>query len=210
MTRTEQYSISSWLRAMVPLILFYSDGCIRITVNPQCPEQMEVGQVGGLIANEHNTGAIPTYSWVAVPAGRVDIEDPQAPDTTFEALRPGTVEFTLTAADGLFQMIDTCTTVIGSSGPDIDLEVRLTASPTTVEPNGSTLLTCTSTGDTPVVSYTIDQLDGPFTEITEAIPGVSVVEFASAPGTYTFRCIGEDSDGNQSDPATVEVMLVRP
>lgn len=203
-------TVPSSVRALVPSCMLLLVGCIRITINPQCPDNLEVGQVGALIANEENTGAIATYLWEAVPAGRVDIDDPESAETTFEALRAGQVQFTLTASDGLFQMIDTCTTTIGSSEPELDLEVSLVANPTTVGPNGSTLLTCTSIGNTAVVEFTIDQLDGAFTVITEALPGVSVAEFATATGTYTFRCIGEDADGNESEPATVDVTLTRP
>jgi|CXWL01.1.fsa_nt_gi hypothetical protein len=188
-------------------------GCIRITIDPQCPEEIVEGSTGELVANEANTGAIPTYLWEADPAGRVTIADDKEASTSFEALRSGQVIFTLTASDGLFQMIDTCTTVITTATepeplpePEPNIIVTLVANPTTVEPSGSTLLTCTNTGTTSA-TLTIDQLDGAPVEVTVALPGISVAEFGTELGTYTFRCLGTDAQGNRSEPALVRVTL---
>ena len=139
------------------------------------------------------------------------IDDPDEAQASFEALAEGNVTFMLTAADGFFQAIATCTTVIVSAEPDLDLQVALTANPTSVETGAeapSTLLTCMRTGDTPVTTITIDQADGPPAELTEVFPGTSVAVMENEPGTYTFRCIGTDDKGNDSAPALVTVTVV--
>jgi len=188
--------------------------CTRITIDPQCPDEIEIGATGQLLAREANPGGIPTYSWKASPARSVRIADSDAADTSFEALAEGDVIFTLTAADGLFQMIDSCSTRIVSAEPEpeIDLSVALVANPTTVEIGGedpSTLLTCTRTGDTPVATFVIDQTEGPTAVLTGALPGIAVAVMPSEPDIYVFRCIGTDADGNDSEPATVTVTVVR-
>ncbi len=204
--------IAPCLRAIVPSCLFLLCGCFRITIDPQCPDQIEVGQTGDLIAHEATPGGIPRYLWQADSAGRVAIANDDEPDTTFEALRAGQVIFTLMAADGFFQMIDTCTTTIvpaGGTNPEPDLSVNLIAAPAIIVigvGDPSSLLTCTSTGTTPA-TLTIDQLDGPPAELTSVVPGISVAVFGNQAGTYTFRCVGADAQGNSSDPATVRVTL---
>lgn len=189
-------------------------GCYRISINPQCPDTLEEGQNGALVANEDNTGAIADYLWEAGPALRVTIENENRADTTFVAERSGTVIFTLTASDGLFQMIDTCTTLIvppddGEPEPEPGVSVNLVANPTTIalgSGEASALLTCTNTGTTSA-TLTIDQLDGPPAQLTSAVPGISVAEFPQTAGTYVFRCIGTDADGNRSDPSVARVTL---
>lgn len=185
-------------------------GCFRITINPQCPDQIEEGLTGALIANQESAGAIATYLWEARPESRVSIANPDEPETAFVAERAGTVTFTLTASDGLFQMIDTCTTVITTpDSGEPELSVNLVANPMLITlgtDEASTLLTCVNTGTTSA-TLTIDQLDGAPTELTPVLPGISVAEFPSAAGVYTFRCIGTDSEGNRSEPSVVRVTV---
>jgi hypothetical protein len=197
-------------------MLSFACGCFRITIDPQCPDEIEVGQTGALIAHQATPGAIARYFWEADPPDRTAIADSAEPDTSFEALLAGPVTFTLTATDGLFQMIDTCTTTIVAPGegepepePEPELSVNLVANPTMIDLGGgeaSSLLTCTNTGDVPA-TLTIDQLDGPPANLTPALPGIVVAEFPQTAGEYVFRCLATDAAGQRSDPAVVTVTL---
>lgn len=195
--------------------LVFLCGCFRITINPECPREIEEGQTGDLIAHEGTPGAIPTYLWEGDPAGRVELVDEDQPNATFEAIRSGQVVFTLTANDGLFQMVRSCTTTITEPGggpppdPEPEIVLLLVANPTEIvlgDEDPSVLLTCTNTGTTPA-TLIIDQLDGPPGSLTPVSPGTSVAVLPRQPATYTFRCLGTDAQGNRSDLATVRVIV---
>jgi hypothetical protein len=182
-------------------------GCFKISIKPTCPAEMNVGDTGDLVANEVDPGAIPTYLWEAFPPTAVQIADPAVPTTTFEAVANGEVTFRLTASDGLFQVVDTCRTQIATA--PVTVTVTLVAAPQRLAQGESTLLTCTSTGATPAVSYVVDQLDGPLAELTTVAPGVAV-GILNVAGDAVFRCIGTDADDNPSAPALVTVTVTRP
>jgi hypothetical protein len=184
-------------------------GCFKISINPTCPATVSVGDTGDLVANEVDPGAIPTYLWEAFPATAVQIADPAVPTTTFEAMAIGEVTFRLLASDGLFQVVDTCRTQIATAPVTVTVTVTLVAVPQRLAQGESTLLTCTSTGATPAVSFVVDQLDGPLAELTTVSPGVAVA-ILNVAGDAVFRCIGTDADANSSDPALVTVTVTRP
>jgi len=183
-------------------------GCFKISINPTCPATASVGDTGNLVANEKDAGHIPTYLWNATPATAVTIADPTKPDTTFKAVTNGEVTFHLAASDGLFQADGTCKTQISTSS----VVVALVANPLTADlgvQNPSTMLTCTSTGATPAISFVISQANGPTTQQLRIVsPGISVAVFDKA-GDAVFRCIGTDAGGNQSPPAEVTVTVTR-
>lgn len=193
----------TWL--LLTACLASGPGCFKISIQPSCPDEIAPGAMGELAANEVDPGAIPVYLWEAFPPTAVEIVEPTQPTTTFEALTTGQVVFRLTASDGLFQVVNTCHTQIVASLPT----VLLTAAPQSLPQGESTLLTCTSTGAVPAVSFAIDQLDGPFAELTAVVPGTSVGVFNEA-GDVTFRCIGTDATGRRSAPALVTVSVTRP
>ncbi|MDO8632496.1 MAG: hypothetical protein Q7R41_18595 [Phycisphaerales bacterium] len=187
--------------------LFLAGGCFKISINPTCPAEISVGDTGDLAANEVDPGAIPTYLWEAFPTAAVQIADSAVPTTTFEAMANGEVTFRLTASDGLFQVVDTCRTQIATA--PVSVTVTLVAAPPRLAQGESTLLTCTSAGATPAVSFVVDQLDGPLAELTTVAPGVAV-GILNVAGDAVFRCIGTDANGNPSDPALVTVTVTRP
>jgi hypothetical protein len=182
-------------------------GCFKISINPTCPAELGVGDTGDLVANEVDPGAIPKYKWEAFPPTAVRITDPAVPTTTFDAMANGEVTFRLTASDGLFQVEGICKTLVATA--PVTVTVTLVAAPQRLVQGESTLLTCTSTGATPAVSFVIDQSAGPLAELTTVAPGVAVA-ILNVAGDAVFRCIGTDANGNPSDPALVTVTVTRP
>lgn len=174
---------------------------------PLVPTTLSSGETGDLIANETTPGAIATYLWEAFPPASVQITDPAMNSTTFQATAEGEVTFRLTANDGLFVVQGTCKTLIGT--PAVSVAVTLVANPQSFPEGDSTLLTCTSSGSSPVVSFVVDQLDGPLADLTTVAPGVAVAVIGTT-GDAVFRCLGTDADGNRSDPALVTVSVTRP
>ena len=178
-------------------------GCTRISIEPSCPEELVVGGLGEVAANEKDPGAIATYYWEVFPPDSGTFADPSRSITTFEALRDGEVVIRLTASDGLWQTISACTTRISGQAP---VAVSLTADPTAALVGETVTLTCQSVGQTAAPDLDIEQVDGPTTELVEVSTGV--VEFTPAEaGSFTFSCIGVDAEGTQSLPAQLAVSV---
>ena len=192
---------------MVLVLATLCAGCFKISISPTCPVTMSAGDSGDLTAHEQTPGAIATYLWEAFPPASVQIADPALNNTTFQALSEGEVTIRLTANDGLFVVQGTCKTLVGT--PAVSVAVTLVANPQSFPQGDSTLLTCTSSGASPVVSFVVDQLDGPLADLTTVAPGVAVA-IIDATGDAIFRCFGTDADGNRSDPALVTVTVTRP
>jgi len=179
-------------------------GCTRITVAPDCPEVVEVGEAVELAANERNPGAIATYQWEVVPADAGTFDDADSKDVSFEGDNSGEAVIRLTASDGLFVSIAECRVRIGSEG----LAVQLAADPGGGAVDDEFTLTCTSTGQAEATTLIIDQLDGPPVDLLDEGPGVSTFAPESV-GEYTFRCVGRSTSGEQSAPSVVTVNVAR-
>ncbi len=177
-------------------------GCSAISIEPSCPRQMEVGEMGGLSANQRSPGAIPTYLWIVEPASAGTITDPTLPNTNFTAAREGTARFVLTASDGLFQVISFCETQIGSSG----VEVSMSASSSTVAIGDTMTLTCSSTGSVDVETFVIDQVQGASIQLNQVSP-TSVSFTPAIEGVPRFRCIGQAVNGDASDAVFVNITV---
>ena len=181
---------------------FMSVGCGAISIQPSCPAQLEVGASGTVWANELNAGATPRYRWEAIPVDAGTFENPDAPVTTFHAVREGEVILRLHAADGLFQAISDCLTVIGSG---VELQVNLAALPGTVAVGDSVALICQVADDAETDSLVITQRSGPTVVFSFVETGLSGF-VASEPGEFTFQCVGS-TGGNTSESNTVTVTV---
>lgn len=178
-------------------------GCTAISISPQCPAELRVGETGTVLANERNSGSVARYLWEAFPASAGTFANPQAAVTTFQALEEGVVTLRLTASDGLYQMIDECTVVISGS---LDLAVSLGADPATAAVDEVVTLTCDSIGSDLVDSFVITQTAGHEVDLSEIDPGV--VRFTAAQeDDLTFRCIGSDENEEESTPSTITVAI---
>lgn len=181
---------------------FMSAGCGSISIQPSCPAQLEVGASGTVWANALNAGATPRYRWEAIPVEAGTFENPDAPVTTFRADREGEVILRLHAADGLFQAVSDCLTVIGSG---VELQVTLAALPGTVAVGDSVALICQVVGEGEADSLVITQLSGPTGTFSFVEDGLSRL-VASEPGEFTFQCVGS-TGGNTSESNTVTVTV---
>lgn len=200
--------MNGWLPAACCfLALGAASGCTRISVAPNCPTQLDVGETHDFEANERTPGAIATYRWEVSPDAAGTFDDEEDKDTTFEAEQNGMAVIRLTASDGLFQVIAECRVQIGSSGPPVDLSTEA-RSPTV---GSAVTLTCESSGSPVATTLVIDQLDGPPVTLASTSPGVSTFT-PQAAGQYTFRCVGSDDSGESGEPAnlTVTVTGTRP
>ncbi len=178
-------------------------GCTAISIQPSCPKQLDVGETGGLSANQLMPGAVPTYLWTVEPATAGTITDPTLPDTDFTAAREGTARFVLTASDGLFQVISFCESQIGSGS---GVAVSLSASSSTVVIGDTVTLTCTSTGSVEATTFVIDQVQGATIELNQV--SSAAVSFApSAEGVPRFQCVGQDANGVASDAVFVNITV---
>ncbi|MBU0718810.1 MAG: hypothetical protein KJ749_11220 [Planctomycetes bacterium] len=178
-------------------------GCTSISIEPTCPEELAVGASGEVRANEQNPGGIATYSWEVFPAGSGAFTDPTLPATTFEAAEVGDVVIRLTASDGLYQVISSCTTRIVEGAA---VAVALQADPTEAEVGDTITLTCTSTGSSIALGITIAQTEGPDGQFTEVSVGTSEFIPAQA-GDFTFECVGVDINSVRSEPALVSLSV---
>lgn len=182
-------------------------GCTRISVDPNCPSELGVGDSHEFQANERTPGAIATYFWEVSPAAAGAFDDEESKDPTFEAEQAGAAVIRLIASDGLFQVIAECRVQIGSSGPPVDLSTDA-RTPTV---GGAITLSCESSGDPEATSFSIDQLDGPLVMLSGTEEGIRTFT-AQAAGQYTFRCVGTDATGESGPPSnlTVTVTGTRP
>jgi len=177
--------------------------CSGISIEPACPEELRVGESGPVFANAENEGAIATYKWEVFPAGAGTFADATVADTMLTAVKKGAVVVRLTASDGLFMVVSECSTLILAP---VDVSVSLEASGTTVEAGEAVTLTCTSTGDSEAVTRAIEQVSGDVVALSDVSEGVVTFTPAAA-GTLGFLCVGEDADGQESDPASLTITV---
>jgi len=188
--------------AAATVVLLAVAGCIRISVDPTCPEELAIGQSGPVAANETNPGAIATYFWEVSPSQAGTFADPELPSTTFEALAAGNAVIRLTASDGLFMDVAECRTLIKPPA----LVVSLTAVPAAPVVGETVTLTCTVAGEPQTATYEIEQQEGEAVDLTPVSDGV--VSFsADAVGEAIFACVGVDENGGRSAPAVVTVSI---
>lgn len=107
----------SWLRnsrriRCLTVVTVALGGCDSISIQPSCPKELAVGESGAVAANELNPGAIPSYHWQVFPPDAGTFVQDDQPSTEFEALKEGEVVIRLTASDGLYQLVSSCTTRI--------------------------------------------------------------------------------------------------
>jgi hypothetical protein len=179
-------------------------GCTSISIAPECPSNMRVGETRPVVANVVNPGAIARYDWQAFPANRGRFANPNAADTTFQALGEGEVIVRLTASDGLYQVISDCSIRVQGFA---SLAVTLTAEPEVALVNEPVTLTCLSVGMNEAITRDIVQIDGRIVELQEVSEGVVRFE-AERVGALEFRCVGENADGDQSEPATLDLTVL--
>lgn len=180
--------------------------CTGISIDPTCPETLQVGESGEIHANELNPGGIASYLWEVFPEGAGTFAAPFAPDTTFQALDEGPVVVRMTARDGLYLVIDECRLFVSGF---LDVAVSLTAEPFVAVVGEPVTLTCAGVGSVGIVEFVIEHLDnGDPVDLVEVSPGV--VEFTpTTPGEYDFSCVGTDVAGTQgSSSVTVTVETV--
>jgi len=129
---------------------------------------------------------------------------PTSPDTTFTASVPGTATITLTAGDGLYQVISWCHVQITSTGLP---SVQFTSDPPSPSVGSRITLTCTAAAQSQIAYYVVEALPGDNKiTVTSDTPGVATATLTVA-GTYTFQCIGTQADGIQSIPVTLPVTV---
>lgn len=178
-------------------------GCTSISVAPSCPDVLEVGASGEVRANEQNPGAIPTYRWEVTPPDAGSFANPTESNTVFLAAAEGDAVIRLTAADGLFQVVDECRVTVSGF---VDVALSLQSVPPTATVGEPVLLVCLSTGQTPVGMLAIVQTGGPAVDLTGAAGTGQFTPTEVA--TLTFTCAGEDVDGTPSPPAVLTVPVV--
>lgn len=197
----------NWLQSLgVLLVAFVVGGCTSITVDPECPSTLRVGDLGMVLANEMNPGAIARYRWEVMPADAGEFTDPTDPDTMFQALREVDAMLRLTASDGLYQVIADCTVLIRGVA---EVAVTLRADPVDPEVDEVVTLTCGSVGESEATARIITFEDGP--EIVMPVPGsLGVARFEPGrPGEYTFRCVGRNEAGTESQPVEISILVSR-
>lgn len=177
-------------------------GCTRITHTPQCPAQAGIGETVSITAAVSNPGQVARYAWEVIPAGGGTVADPRRVDTTFTPASNGSVTLRLHASDGLFTYINDCVIQVGET----NVAVSLLVNPEEAVIGNSILMTCTSVGDEPVISFDITQTAGETVELTPILPGVVAFD-AETVGTFTFECVGESVGGIRSAPVAGTVTV---
>jgi hypothetical protein len=196
---------AGWIvAAFLPGLLAAS--CESISVAPTCPAELRVGESGPVMAHEMNPGAIARYQWQVIAPELGRFQSPTAPNTTFQALAEGDATIRLTASDGLFQVMADCSTRIRGMA---ELAVALTADPTEADAREPVTLTCRSVGVTPVVNFTITQVEGRIVQLVPAAVGVVRFE-ADSGGELVFQCVGESASGTRSEPSRASVTILAP
>ena len=173
--------------------------CTSIAVSPTCPAELQVGESGEVAANEVNPGGVPLYLWEVFPSDAGTFANREAPDTTFQATEEGTVTIRLTAADGIYQVQASCTTIISGAAP---LAVTLSAVPQQPTVGQSVTLTCRSIGEIPATTFTIEQIEGPRIVLRPLSEGVVSLTPVIA-GAPRFSCVGVADDGMESAPTSL-------
>ena len=140
--------MSCWAKPVLGIfcaaLVLTSAACGRITIAPTCPSELEVDESGAVRANAVNPGAIPTYQWEVIPSSAGTLANSTVANTAFSASEVGVVTLRLTAADGLFQMIDECDIVVLDT---VIFTIALIASPSAPSVGQSVTLNCVSTGN---------------------------------------------------------------
>lgn len=185
----------------VTVLVAVTCGCWSISITPQCPAALDIGESGVVRAQATNTGPFPIYSWEVVPAGAGTLTDSSLPVTQFSASEPGHVILRLTASDGMFQVISECSTrIIGTP------QVVLTASAAQADTGDTITLTCTDTGSIESLAKHVSQTNGPTVTFTPVSEGV--VRFTpTTAGSLTFLCVGEGPSGDRSNASSVTVTV---
>jgi hypothetical protein len=179
-------------------------GCTAISISPTCPASLMVGESGEVRANVADPGGAPRYQWEVIPAEAGTFANAQAANTSFQALKEGDAILRLTGSDGLFFMMDECTTRI--EGTVSGLVVVLSAEPADVIVDETATLTCASVGGTEAVAFVIFQTEGRQVELADAGPGARRFT-PDRPGDLVFECIGIDAEGEQSEPARIGLVV---
>ena len=186
-------------------LIWSCGGCDPITIDPTCPtETLRVGETAGLLANPTNPGAIPSYTWQVKPSTAGTFTDATAANTTFQALHEGVAHIILTAGDGLYQAVATCTINIEGI---IGLAVSLEAYPTAAQTGNVVMLTCSSVGEDEVTQFSFTRIEGPEVELTELDEGIATFIAPEELGDLAFRCVGADEAGNLTDAALVSIRI---
>ena len=89
---------------------------------------------------------------------------------------------------------------------ETNVAVSLLVNPEEAVIGNSILMTCTSVGDEPVISFDITQTAGETVELTPILPGVVAFD-AETVGTFTFECVGESVGGIRSAPVAGTVTV---
>lgn len=189
----------SLVAAALALTLFRA--CTSISIAPECPAEMQVGETRQVFANEMNPGAIARYLWQVFPPDRGSFSSTAVPNPRFQALKEGEVVLRLTASDGLYQVISECRTRVQGF---VGVAVRLTAMPSRADLREPVTLTCESVGSTDAVRRDIVQTEGGLVDLVEISEGVVRFE-ADRIGDLVFRCVGENAAGEQSEPTFITV-----
>jgi hypothetical protein len=176
-------------------------GCTRISVDPDCPTNLEVGDTVDLSANATNEGGIPTFEWTVIPESAGEFDNPDRQDTDFVGREAGPATIRLFASDGLFTSTAQCPVQIGAGG----LIVELTFSPEEPRTGDEVMLTCESLGGVAAEELTIQQEEGPEVTLTPGAEGEASFTPAEA-GAYTFSCTGTAGD-ETSAPSTVSITV---
>ena len=199
--------MSCWAKPVLGVfcaaLVLTNAACGRISIAPTCPSELQIGESGAVRANATNPGAIPTYQWEVIPSSAGTLAEPTAADTTFVATEVGDVTLRLTAADGLFQMIDECEVVVLDT---ISFTIALSASPTAPSVGQSVTLTCVSTGNAVATSFVLEQITGVEVALTDVDGGVARFTSDTA-GTLGFRCTGSTGDGRRTTDAEVSLTV---
>lgn len=186
------------------LILCGLGGCTSVSVDPECPSELAVGESGSVWANEKNPGEIPTYQWEAIPPDAGTFADPAAPDTSFKAEKEGEVVLRLTASDGLYLAVDECHTTVVAS---VDVAVSLQVDPDPAVVGETAILFCSNVGEAETVTRTLEQVDGSPVTLDPLAEGVATF-LPTEIGELTFSCVGSTDAGRQSQPSVVTVSVV--
>lgn len=197
-------TLTSRLAGLWMPILCILSGCTSISIEPSCPDELEVGQSATVMANEQNPGEIPTYAWEAFPADAGTFDDSSAPNTSFLAQKEGEVILKLTASDGLYQMIAKCRTTVV---PSVDVAVSLQVDPDPAVLGESAILFCSSVGETEAVTLTLEQVDGPTVPLSPLAEGVATFTPEEV-GELAFSCVGATEEDRQSEPSVVTVSVI--
>lgn len=178
-------------------------GCGRISVAPSCPPRLGVGETGTIEANVREPGAVPRYVWDVIPAEAGTVGDPTSPNTTFVGAQAGLVTLRLTAADGLFQFIDTCQIMVGQSA---ELAVSMLVNPIPPVAGQSATLTCFSVGDLEASTLTVVQIGGAPVVLSRVGEGAYTF-LPNAGGALSFECTGTTGDGTRSTTTILGVTV---